>query len=323
MSDDAAPGLEWRARKGGKIPIWVAPAEARKTGYTPATVRLAGGPYVGEPSALERSDLASRCRKLHAEVREWLAGRHNPEKAHYDGTLKSLFELYQVHELSPFHSITSETRRSYVYNLTVLTRSVGNRNLKQVTGEDLLRWHRNFLKPPAAKPGKPPRLPRVRFAHSLMTTLRIVLKFGKIINIADARNLRSVMEDMEFQTSPQRDVFISMQQVVAVRKAAHEAGLPSIALATAIMFEAMLRQKDVIGEWLKDPTADPNAALVDRGRVWSTGIRWGEHLDPRTLILTKPTSKSRGRRKAGTTSRPCRWWWRNWRMFPCISGSAR
>ncbi|APX84610.1 hypothetical protein BV511_07735 [Methylorubrum extorquens] len=293
MSKDQAPGLEWRARKAGRIPIWVAPAEARKQGFTPQTVRLSAEPIAGEPAPAEMLVLASTCRRLQAEAKEWLSGLHNPPKARYDGTLKSLFDLYQVHELSPFHAITAETRRSYVYNLGVLTKRIGARRLDRVTGEDLLRWHREFAKPNGAG-GKP----RIRFAHALMTQLRIVLKFGKVLNIADARELRSVMEDMEFATAPQRDSFISPEQVEAVRKAAHARGLPSIALATAIMFEAVLRQKDVIGEWLVDETAEPTGALVDRGRVWRSGMIWGEHLGPADLLLSKPTSKSRGRRRA-------------------------
>jgi len=288
MTDDHAPGLEWRARKAGRIPIWVAPADARKQGYTPQTVRLSA-----EPTTVERQALASTCRRLQAEAKEWLSGLTNPPKARYDGTLKSLIDLYQLHELSPFHAITAETRRSYVYNLGVLTKRVGARRIERVTGEDLLRWHRDFMKP--AKPGG---APRVRTAHGLMTTLRIVLKFGKVLNIADARVLRSAMDDMEFATSPQRESFIAPEQVEAVRKAAHERGWPSVALATAIMFEAVLRQKDVIGEWVLDPTAEPTGALVDRGRVWRTGLLWGEHVGPSNLILSKPTSKSRGRRRA-------------------------
>lgn len=293
MTDNHAPGLEWRPRKGGRVPVWVAPAEARKQGYSPPTVRLSAEPYAAEPTSTEMLALASTCRRLSAEAKEWLSGLHNPPKAKYDGSLRSLINLYQVHDVGPFQGITAETRRSYVYNLGVLSKRIGARRVDRITGEDLLRWHRDFTKPrvPGGKP-------RVRFAHALMTMLRIVLKFGKVLNISDAKALRSVMEDMEFATAPQRDAFITPEQVVAVREAAHKRGLPSVALATAIMFEAVLRQKDVIGEWVLDDSAEQTGAPVDRGRVWRTGLLWGEHVDPRTLVLDKPTSKSRGRRRA-------------------------
>lgn len=134
--------------------------------------------------------------------------------------------------------LEARTRHDLLYNGTI-----GARRLDRVTGEHLLRWHREF-----AKPSKVGGTPRIRFAHALMTQLRIVLMFGRVLNIADAKELRSVMEDMEFATAPQRDAFILPEQVEAVRKAAHARGLPSVALATAIMFEAVLRQKDVIGE---------------------------------------------------------------------------
>ncbi len=221
-----------------------------------------------------------------------MSGLHRTAVPRYDGTLGSLIAVYETHELSPFRGITAETRRSYLYNLGVLTKRIGARRLDTINGTDVLRWHAQFRQPP-----QPGGTPRVRFAHALMTQLRGVLKFGKILNIKDAARLRSVMTDMEFETSAPREGVLTHAQVDAVRAKAHEMGSPSIALASAFMFECLLRQKDVIGEWVKDETAHPTGALVDRGRVWRSGLIWGDHIG-RDLVLEKPTSKSRGRRKA-------------------------
>ncbi|AWN38556.1 hypothetical protein [Methylobacterium radiodurans] len=82
---------------------------------------------------------------------------------------------------------------------------------------------------------------------------------------------------------------------MALRKAAHEAGRPSIALAVTLQFELSLRQKDVIGEWIK-PTAEARAAIsgaITAGAwVWEWGLMWS-HIDA-ALRLAKPTSKSNG-----------------------------
>ena len=43
-------------------------------------------------------------------------------------------------------------------------------------------------------------------------------------------------------------------------------------LTTAIMFEAVLRQKDVIGERIADTSAEPTGALVEQGQAWLTGL---------------------------------------------------
>lgn len=292
MTDTDAPGLEWRARKNGRVPYWVAPAEARKQGYTPPTVRLSGQAFSADPTAEQMVSFAATCRRLQAEARAWMAGIRGGSNARYDGTLKSLLKIYETHEASPFHKISHETRRTYLHNLKVLTKRIGSRRLDAVTGEDILKWHANFKKPKL--PGQPER---IRTAHALMTMLRIVFGFGVILDNKDATRLAVVMSKMRFETTPPREAVATPEHVDAVRKKAREMGYPSIALATALMFECLLRQKDVIGEWVKDDTAAPAGALVDRGRVWRTGLVWGDHIS-RDLILEKPTSKSRGRKKA-------------------------
>ena len=61
-----APGLEWRSRKSGKVAYWVAPADARKRGFKPATVRLGFD---------DEAVMAATCRSLQSEVREHVEGR--------------------------------------------------------------------------------------------------------------------------------------------------------------------------------------------------------------------------------------------------------
>jgi hypothetical protein len=52
-------------------------------------------------------------------------------------------------------------------------------------------------------------------------------------------------------------------------------------LALALQFGCALRQKDVIGEWVK----------AHGGEHWTSGLLWGEHVKA-DWTLEKPTSKS-------------------------------
>jgi hypothetical protein len=69
-------------------------------------------------------------------------------------------------------------------------------------------------------------------------------------------------------------------QVTLIRAEAHRRGFPSIALAQAIQFECIFRQKDVIGEWV--PVAEPGTSEIVHEspnggtKKWLRGIRWSE-----------------------------------------------
>jgi len=65
-------------------------------------------------------------------------------------------------------------------------------------------------------------------------------------------------------------------------------GRPSIALAQAFQFELMLRQKDVIGEYVPIAEAGISDLQVD-GLKWLRGIRWEEISED--LVLRHITSK--------------------------------
>lgn len=295
MTDDIdyAPGLEWRQRKGGAVPIWVAPVKARKAGFSPETVRLAADPIARRPApgSIEHQAFAATCRRLHAEALQHLSGKAKREPI-YDGTFSSLFDVYERHEESPIHIVKHNTRETYGFDIKALRDAIGKRRLDRATGPDIKRWHREFKKP--KKEGGPER---IRSAHSKMTMLRMTLGFGVFAGIKDAKRLVDILAEIRFENSPPRESAITAEQIIAVREAAHASNRPSIALASAIMFECLLRQRDVIGEWRKDQSALPAGALVDRGQVWTTGLVWGQHVSA-ALILDKPTSKSRGRKRA-------------------------
>ena len=290
---DHAPGLEWRKRKGGEVPIWVAPAKARKAGFSPETARLAAEPLPTRPApgSIEHRAFAATCRRLHAEALQHLSGKTKRQMVD-DGTFNALFDFYELHEESPFQTVKHNTRDTYMSDLKALRAAIGTQRRHLVSGPDMKRWHRKFKLP--TKEGGPER---IRSAHSKMTMLRMTLGFGAFLELQHAKRLVDILSETRFENSAPRESSITADQVIAVRKAAHARGYPSVALAIAVMFECLLRQRDVIGEWRKDATAQPAGGLIDRGLVWSTGLVWGTHINS-DLILSKPTSKSRGRKRA-------------------------
>jgi hypothetical protein len=97
---------------------------------------------------------------------------------------------------------------------------------------------------------------------------------------------------MKFPHGDPRETFLTAEQAQAVILTAHSFGWHSIAFAQAIQFELLLRQKDVIGEWV--PVAEPGkSSLIWRGQKWLRGIRW-EEIDE-NLVLRHMTSKKQKR----------------------------
>lgn len=233
--------------------------------------------------------IAARCRVLQQEMLQWSNGGLVTE---FGGTLSDLIELYQRDEDSPFHAKRADTRRAYTHDLRTLEREVGSYNLADLSGRDFMRMHRIFKEPvtKTLKDGSKVVGPeRLRRAHGLMTMLKIVIKYGKVVEIPHCDRLRSLLEDVRFTTSRPRVQRLTAEHAEAIIAKAIELDRPSIALAQAIQFELMLRQKDVIGEWVS--ISDPGMSdITDRRQKWMIGLRWDEISED--LILSHRTSKT-------------------------------
>ena len=107
------------------------------------------------------------------------------------------------------------------------------------------------------------------------------MKYGKGLRNAACRKLSEILTDTEFPAPRGRRQAMSAEQAAAIVSQVHEFGLPNLARAVAIQFGCALRQKDVIGEWVKAPG----------GEQWTSGLLWGEHVKA-DWRLEKPTSKS-------------------------------
>lgn len=133
--------------------------------------------------------------------------------------------------------------------------------------------------------GKPSRPWR---AKHCMDTVRRMIAYGVTLGYDDCFRADVILGKLRFQTPPARRSRMTFDQVRAVRAAALDGGLGSIALATVLQFELSLRQKDVIGEW--EPAPLTEGGIVHRGTRWTHGLQWSD-ISP-ALILSKTHTKT-------------------------------
>lgn len=127
-------------------------------------------------------------------------------------------------------------------------------------------------------------------AHAKIKMLRTLFSFGTaFLEDDDCIRISGVLSKMKFQMPQARSERLTANQAMLIRAKAHEMGRPSIALAQAFQFELMLRQKDVIGEWVPLAEVGMSDTLDGTGMKWLRGIRW-EEID-QNMVLVHITSK--------------------------------
>jgi hypothetical protein len=265
-----APGLEWKRVRDRRTPRWRARKSAVKLGYRPSVVNLAADPNDTEA-------IAALCHVEQQRMEAWLRDE-KPASAVFNGTLGSLIQLYATDPDSPYRDLKYSTQQAYDSDLKILENTVGQRRVDKLSGADFRRWYNNLKKP--AQPGGPERLRR---AHGVMTTLRIVLGYGRAVGMAHCGTLREVMSAMRFKSAPPRRTVMTYDQAVIFIAKAHELGFPEMALGQALQFEGTLRQIDIIGEWVPDPE-------IRARQRWTTGLVWQ---DLRDFVLIKSDEQDR------------------------------
>jgi hypothetical protein len=284
---DNAPGLVWKPRKAGWEARWQARTDLVLRGFTPKSARLWTGT---EPSEAERAWIIDRCAALQTEMLVWGRGGI-PQASSFTGTLASLIACYETDKDSPYRKLRYKTRGNYDSLTRRIGRDHGGLDLGQIKARDFLRWHEEWTCDGHTAMG-----------HSLMGMLRTLFNFGAtILEGEECERLSSVLHKMRFKMGQPRNERITADQASAVRAMAHTMGLHSLALAQAFQFECILRQKDVIGEWV--PITEPGVSDVIAGNAkWLRGLRW-EEIDG-GLILRHVTSKRGKPIEAPLTSAP-------------------
>ena len=290
------PGLVWprRSKRKGKksIPLptdpyvgyWVCRDDIAERGYTLKTQRLwppAGQPYV-MPTPEDWEDISASCQKLQSEMLAWAngsipVGQDFDARRVFDGTFGSLCDIFLNDPDSPFHKNRFHTRKTYKSRVLNLKRMIGLARVTplapdgpKITFRDFNRWAENWSKPKkeggAARPAR---------AHGYMSFVRIVFSFGAVSELPRCEALHKILSKMEFKTPKKRTQIVNREQAVAIITKAHELGEHSIAFAQAMMSDFLVRQKDVIGEWIG--LGEPGlSAITDRGTKWMNGFIWEE-----------------------------------------------
>jgi hypothetical protein len=195
-------------------------------------------------------------------------------------TLRGLINAYQTDPDSRHHKKRYATRRNHDTLLKRLVEGHGEVKLCDIKGRTIIGWHKEW-----SDNGR-----MLATGQAMKGIIRVLFSFGfTILEDAECQRLCSVMGELRFAMPYARLQSITADQAIAVRKTAREwFGWDSMALAQALQFELMLRQKDVIGEWV--PLSEPEQSVVVwHGQKWIRGLRW-EAIDD-NFILIHTTSK--------------------------------
>lgn len=276
---DNAPGLTWKTRKNGWEARWQARTDILAMDYPVKSARIWAG---AEPTDDERTYIAARCQRLQDEMLAFAQVQRRKSaptiSTSFNGTLTGLIYAYQTDKDSTYQKLRYRSRMIQDAVLLRIARAYGEVLVAEIRARVLIGWHSDWRGDS-----------KIAMAHAFIGHLRTLFGFGAtIMEDPECERLCGVLHRMKFPMSKPRGERLTAEQVIALRTTARRHGFASMALAQAIQFELMLRQKDVIGEWV--PQKEDGTSDVLRGNdKWLRGIRWSE-IDG-NLILRHITSK--------------------------------
>lgn len=224
--------------------------------------------------------IADRCHKLQREMLEWLHGAR-PKAAEFDGTFRSIFDLYENDARSPFHRLKASTRQPYSVYLQMMRVEIGHCHIDQCDGRDVRDWFNAWMKP--AKAGGKPLLAKANMA---IAVLKSALAYGIECRKPGCAEFRAAVPK-RFTPVPPRRFIVTADQVAKARLKAHAIKEPGAALAYALQFEGSMRQWDVIGKW--EPMSDPRLSDITFGGKKWFGLTWEKNVDEDLVLRFKPT----------------------------------
>lgn len=194
-------------------------------------------------------------------------------------TLGGLIDAYTTDRVSTYHLLRYNSRKNAASVLKRLKAAHGAVPLADIKRRTLTEWHMDW-----AAGGK------YSMAHSFVAQIRTMCGYGaSMLENEQCDRISMVLHRMKFPHGAPRTERLTAAQAEAVRKVAREHfGWPSIALGQALQFELLLRQRDVVGEWV--PETEPGESYVHwHGEKWLRGLLW-EEIDA-DFILRHNTSK--------------------------------
>ncbi len=209
-----------------------------------------------------------------------------PELPVLDGTIGSLIRAYRAHPNSPYQKLRRNVRNNYDHIIARIDAELGHKQLAEIDAELIMRVYESW-----AAGGK------YSMGHSFAGKLRLLSSFGmNVLKDDAATRLSVIMSKLRFKIPEARVERLTTEHVKAIRAAAHrEFGWHSMALAQALQFELMLKQGDVIGEWV--PASEPGISDVFKGsEKWVRGLRWS-NIDENMILRHTITTGRRNEPK--------------------------
>jgi hypothetical protein len=116
-------------------------------------------------------------------VTAWASSGCSGPRLNYDGSLRSLFALYQTRPASPYHRLKATSRTQYDDYLASFARAHGNRRVDMLIAFDIINWHDVKSAPYGIDP------PRFAAARAAFFALKSALSFGHACGFEDCRVL--------------------------------------------------------------------------------------------------------------------------------------
>lgn len=279
----SAPGLKWKKRDNGVHEArWQCRSDIVDKGYKIKSVKLWSG--AGDPSLDEWAFIADTCNELQQQMLVWNRGGLPDVASAFNGTIGGLIYCYRNDPDSNFRKredrggLRYASRIHYDALMKMIEGEHGSAAVAEVKGRTVQHWYDEWS------------IRSVATAHAKIKMLRTLFSFGTaFLEDPDCQRISTVLSKMKFQMPQARSERLTVEQANMIRAKAHQMGRPSIALAQAFQFELMLRQKDVIGEWVPLDEPGMSDTLDGTGLKWLRGLRW-EEID-QNMILVHVTSK--------------------------------
>lgn len=273
-----APGVHWRRNRHGWEARWRPRHDLVEKGYPKYVLRLWGATRLDPvPTETAIAYIRDRARALQDDMLNWAAGLARPTE--FNGTIRNLILWYQTDPDSPYKKTRYVTRRYYDKICRLIDAMCGDVLISEIKMRQVLRWHEQWM-----------HGGRVAAAHAKIVMLRTLMSFGAtILEDEHCARVSGSLSQMKFKMATPRKERLTAEHAIAIRSAAHRLGRPSIALAQALQFDLMFRQKDCIGEYVPFEEPGPLSDVLHHQMKWIRGVRW-EEIDEH-LILRHTTSK--------------------------------
>jgi len=246
------PGLK---RGRHDLPYWVASQVRRDVMNFPDKC-------IPLPADADVETLARLCQEYSARLDDWISSQSTGDApmVRYDGTVYSACQLYQSHHLSPFRAVKANTRRTYTDSLGLIERTVGKRLVRNLTIFDVQHWYTQWRKP--AEPGGRDRVDRAHNAASMVrTVMNFCAKLKPRSRFADCRAFAEDLRKVKFEKGSAREHEMTYAHVTAFLRTANQLAAKCVipaqralymSIGVAAQFELLLRQKDIIGERIRN-----------------------------------------------------------------------